>query len=195
MNATINSATGVSPHNTITGCHPNTGLPKLHKKKIANDDLGAYGMQINALLRQVHHCITLANNKADHKTETRLNHLPYKDPTKVGDKVLIYRPQSTIAQSSYPPWIGEFTVVKTNDMMSQMENENSDKNWIHHAHIHCFAPLPTHLSDITLSLSPCDTLQNTQDHSSLCILEHVTQTSRPSNITPQQTQNERKQMQ
>ena len=42
--ATINSTTGVSPHYTITGHHPNIGLPKLDKKKIANNDPEAYGM-------------------------------------------------------------------------------------------------------------------------------------------------------
>ena len=72
MNAMTNSATCVSPHYTITGCHPNIGLPKVHKKEIANDDLGAYGMQINVLLRQVHHHITLANDEASHKMEYRL---------------------------------------------------------------------------------------------------------------------------
>ena len=50
MNAMINSATGISPHYTFTGCHPNIGLFKLHKKEIANGDPGAYGMEINALL-------------------------------------------------------------------------------------------------------------------------------------------------
>ena len=51
MNATINSATGVSPHYTITGRHSNIGLPKLQGRDITNDNPGAYGMQINALLR------------------------------------------------------------------------------------------------------------------------------------------------
>ena len=59
MNATINSATNVSPHYTITGRHPNIGLPKLQGRDITNDNPGAYGMQINALLRQVHHRVAL----------------------------------------------------------------------------------------------------------------------------------------
>ena len=133
MNATINSATGVSPHYTIT-----IGLPKLHKKEIVSDDPRAYSMQINALLKQVDHHLTLANDEADLKMEARSYCLTYKDPIKVGDKVLIHWPQSTMAQSSHLPWI-EFTVVKTNEMMSQVENENSDKTWIHCIHICCLA--------------------------------------------------------
>ena len=84
MNATIESATGVSPHNAIPGRHPNIGLPKLLSKELTSNDPGAYGMQINALLRQVHHCIALANDKADHKLEASLNCFIYKDPIQVG---------------------------------------------------------------------------------------------------------------
>ena len=100
INVTINKATGVSQHYTITGRHSNISLPKLHKKEIANDDPGAYGMQINALLRQVHHCVTLANDEADHRMGASLNYLIYKDPIQVSGKVLIHRPQSIMAQSS-----------------------------------------------------------------------------------------------
>ena len=92
MNATINSATGVSPHNVITGCHPNMGLPKLLSKELASNDPGVYGMQINVLLRQVHHRVALANDEADHKLETSLNRFIYKDTIQVGNKVLLHQP-------------------------------------------------------------------------------------------------------
>ena len=62
------------------------------QKVIENDDPGAYGMQINALLRQVHHRVTLPNDEADHKMEARLNCPTYKELLQVGDKVLIHRP-------------------------------------------------------------------------------------------------------
>ena len=99
INATINSATDLSPFYTITGHNPNIGLPKLHKKEIANDNLRAYGIQINALHWLVHNHITLANNEANHNMKVRLNRLTYKDPIQVSDKVKIHRPQSAIAQS------------------------------------------------------------------------------------------------
>ena len=83
-------------------------------------------MQIDALLRQVHHRVALANDEADHKLEASLNCFINKDPIRVGDKVLLHRPQSTIAQSSNLPWIGDFKVIKTNDVMSQVQNENGD---------------------------------------------------------------------
>ena len=72
-NATINSTTGVSLHNAITGRHLNIGLPKLISKELASNDPGAYSIQINALLKQIHHRVALANDEADHKLEARLN--------------------------------------------------------------------------------------------------------------------------
>ena len=147
--ATINSATGVTPLYAITGRHPNIGLPKPLSKELASNDPGAYGMQINALLRQVHHRVARANDEADHKLEVSLNRFIYKDPTQVGDKVLLHRPQSTTAQSSNLSWIGDFKVIKTNDVMSQVRNENGDTAWIHRAHIHRLKPRPAHLSHIS----------------------------------------------
>lgn len=49
MNATINSATGASPHYIITGRQPNIGLPRLPDNSITNPSPTAYGMQVNAL--------------------------------------------------------------------------------------------------------------------------------------------------
>ena len=148
MNATINSATGVSSHYAITACCPNIGLPKLLSKELASDNPWAYGMQINALLRQVHHCVALANDKGDHKLEASLNRFIYKDPIWVSDKVLLHQPQSIIAQPSNLPWIGDFKVIKTNEVMSQVQNENGETAWIHWAHIRRLKPRPAHLSHV-----------------------------------------------
>ena len=105
MNATANTATGASPHYIITGRQPNIGLPKIPCQDIVNNNPGAYGMQINALLRQVHQRVALANNEADHKMEAKLNRSIFKDPIQVGDKVLLHRPQSATAHLSHLPWI------------------------------------------------------------------------------------------
>ena len=195
MNATINSATGVSPHYAITGCRPNIGLPKLLSKKLASNDLGVYGMQINALLRQVHHCVALANDEADHKLEASLNHFIYKDPIQVGDKVLLHRPQSTVAQSSNLHWIGDFKVIKTNDVMSQVQNENGDTAWIHWAHIRHPKQQPAHLSHIPPP-PLYHTHQNTQDSLSWPPFEshNLTQNSISKNIPSQPPENETKRM-
>lgn len=63
----VNNTTSVSPHYAINGHHPNIGLSKLLRQQVTNDNFETYVMQINALLRQVHHRVTLTNNEADHK--------------------------------------------------------------------------------------------------------------------------------
>ena len=142
-------------------------------------------MQINALLRQVHHCVALANDEADHKLEASLSHFIYKDPIQVGDKVLLHQPQSTRAQSSNLPWIGDFKIIKTNDVMSQVQNENGDTAWIHglifvvlnrHQHTYLTYPPPLY-----------PTHQNTQDPSSSppFKLHNLTQNSILNNISSQ----------
>ena len=135
MNATANTATGASPHYIITGRQPNIGLPKIPCQDIVNNNPGAYGMQINALLRQVHQRVALANNKADHKMEAKLNRSIFKDPIQVGDKVLLHRPQSATAHLSHLPWIGDFEVTKTNGLVVQVKNENCETHWVHRGHI------------------------------------------------------------
>ena len=195
MNATINSATGVFPHYAITGGHPNIGLPKLFSKNLASNDPGADGMQINALLRQVYPRVALANDEVDHKLEASLNRFIYQDPIRVSDKVLLHRPQSTIAQSSNLPWIGDFKVIKTNDVMSQVQNENGDTAWIHRVHIRRLKPRPVHLSHIP-PLPLYHTHQNTQDSSSSPPFEshNFTQNSISNNTHSQPPQNETKRM-
>ena len=84
----------------------------------------------------------------DQKLEASLNRFIYKDPIQVGEKVLLHRLQSTIAQSSNLPWIGDFKVIKINDVMSQVQYENDDTAWIHRAHIRRLKQRPAHLSHI-----------------------------------------------
>ena len=129
------------------------------------------------------------------KHEASLNHFFYKDPIQVGNKVLLHLPQSIIAQSSNLPWIGDFKVIKTNDVMSQVQNKNGDTAWIHRAHIRHHKPQPAHLFHM-LTPPLYHTHQNTQDPSSSppFKLHNLTQNSISNNIPSQQPQNETKQM-
>ena len=145
MNATANTATGASPHYIITGRQPNIGLPKIPCQDIVNNNPGAYGMQINALLRQVHQRVALANNEADHKMEAKLNRSIFKDPIQVGDKVLLHRPQSATAHLSHLPWIGDFEVTKTNGLVVQVKNDNCEMHWVHRGHVRRLVPRPNDL--------------------------------------------------
>ena len=145
MNATANTATGASPHYIITGRQPNIGPPKIPCQDIVNNNPGAYGMQINALLRQVHQRVALANNEADHKMEAKLNRSIFKDPIQVGDKVLLHRPQAATAHLSHLPWIGDFEVTKTNGLVVQVKNENCETHWVHRGYVRRLVPRPNDL--------------------------------------------------
>lgn len=162
MNATINSATGASPHYIITGRQPNIGLPRLPDNSITNPSPTAYGMQVNALLRQVHRHVALANNEADHAQDPNLDKDMNKEPIQVGDKVLIHRPQSAIAHASHLPWIGTFEVAKTNSMVIQIKNDDGQSEWVHRAHVRRLIPRPKHLSP-NLPPLPYPTRQSTEE--------------------------------
>ena len=101
MDATVCSATEVSPHYLISGRHPNVGLPRINNKDIIANTPTAYGKQVNALLRQVHNRVALASYETEHKYDSRLSHLYLNDPIQVGDKILLHRPKSTIAHNCY----------------------------------------------------------------------------------------------
>ena len=76
------------PRSTALLVYPHTTqlLVATPTLELANNDPGAYGMQINALQRQVHLRVALANDEADHKLEASLNRFINKDPIQVGDR-------------------------------------------------------------------------------------------------------------
>ena len=149
MNSMVNRSTGVSPHFIVTGRHPNLGLPQKEGEKVRHADPASYGMEINALLRQVHKVVELANQEADLKMERRLNSIPTKE-LEVGDKVLLYRPESAEAKSSHLPWLDGFTVVKTNGMVVKVKNGQNQTSWVHRHHLRYVPNRPDHLQTRTI---------------------------------------------
>ena len=161
MNSMANRSTGVSPHFIVTGRHPNLGLPQKEGERVRNSDPAAYGMQINALLRQVHKVVELANQEADLKMERRLNSIPSKN-LEVGDKVLLYRPESAEAKTTHLPWLDGFTVVKTNGMVVKIKNGQNQTSWVHRHHLRYVPNRPDHLQTRTLVM-PVPTNVNSQN--------------------------------
>ena len=56
------------------------------------------------------------------------------------------RPKSTIAHNSHLPWIGTFDVVKSNDSVLQIQDENGKREWVHRAHVRRIIPRPVDLN-------------------------------------------------
>ena len=159
MNATINSATGASPHYVITGRHPNICLPRIPQQGTQNSDPGSYGMQVNALLRQVNHHVKIANSEADRKMEDKANHNTFQEVIASGDKVLLHRPRSATALSSHLPWIGRFTVVKSNDMVLQIRDDKGNTDWVHRSHVRRLVPRPAYLDSSSRIITPIHSRQ------------------------------------
>ena len=149
MNSMINRSTGVSPHFVVTGRHPNLGLPQNEGGKIRNADPASYGMEINALLRQTHKVVELANQQADLKMENRMNTKPTKK-LESGDKVLLYRPESAKAKATHLHWLHGFTVVKSNGMVVKIKNDQNETSWVHRHHLRYVPNRPPHLQPRTI---------------------------------------------
>ena len=149
MNSMVNRSTGVSPHFIVTGRHPSLGLPQKEGEKVRNGDPASYGMEINALLRQVHKVVELASQEADLKMERRLNSIPSRQ-LEVGDKVLLYRPESAQAKATHLPWLDGFTVEKSNGMVVKVKNGQNQTSWVHRHHLRYVPNRPSHLQPRTI---------------------------------------------
>lgn len=155
MNATANSATGISPHYVITGKHPNIGLPKLPYRNITNDDTGAYCMLINALLRRppTRRPSKQWNRLQDEQTSESIKSC-YRSETKSYSTHLIQ------PQSKYHIFLGQ--VIKTNDMVLQTASGHGEISWVRRTHVRRLVPWLDHLVYPNL-LPPSQTLQAIPD--------------------------------
>ena len=149
MNAMVNVSTGVSPHYIITGRHPSLNLPVKENEQIRHPDPASYVMKVNQNLMKVHKAVAISAAEADEKMEARLNSVPSK-PLHPGDKVLLYRPQSAEAKRTKLPWLKNYTVVKSNNMVVQIRNEENDTCWVHRTQLRFIPDRPEHLQSRTL---------------------------------------------
>ena len=144
MNAMTNMSTGVSPHFIVTGRHPSLNLPKVDNDENRNPDPKLYGMNLSRQLIKVHKAVAIAAAEADEKMESRLNSSPTK-PLNPGDKVLLYRPMSAEAKRNKLPWLEGYTVVKSNNMVVKIRNDENVTCWVHRTQLRYVPDRPEHL--------------------------------------------------
>ena len=144
MNSMTNMSTGVSPHYIVTGRHPSLNLPNADNDKNRNPDPKLYGMNLSRQLIKVHKAVAIAAAEADEKMESRLNSSPTK-PLNPGDKVLLYRPMSAEAKRNKLPWIQGYTVVKSNNMVTKIRNDDNVTCWVHRTQLRFVPERPEHL--------------------------------------------------
>ena len=144
MNAMENRSTGVSPHYIVTGRHPSLNLPKADDDQNRNPDPKTYGMNLSRKLIKIHKAVAVAAAEADAKMELRLNTSPNK-PLNPGDKVLLYRPMSAEAKRNKLPWLEGYTVLKSNNMVVKIRNNDNITCWVHRTQLRYVPDRPDHL--------------------------------------------------
>ena len=151
MNAMTNRSTGVSPHYIVTGRHPSLNLPEKDNDTNRNPDPKLYGMRIGRELIRVHKAVAIAAAESDAKMEARLNSVPTK-PLNPGDKVLLYRPVSAEAKRNKLPWLEGYTVVKSNNMVIKIRNDDNVTCWVHRTQLRYIPDRPEHLQKKSVPL-------------------------------------------
>ena len=153
MNAMTNRSTGVSPHFILTGRHPSLNLPRKDDDTNRNPDPKLYAMKLGRKLIKVHKAVAIAAAESDAKMEARLNSVPTK-PLNPGDKVLLYRPVSAEAKRNKLPWLEGYTVVKSNNMVIKIRNNDNVTCWVHRTQLRYVPDRPENLQQSTPLMIP-----------------------------------------
>ena len=146
MNAMVNSATKFSPHFVIYGRHPTLFMPVPTTEITASSAL-SYGMAISNQNQIVQKLVTLAAEEADTALENRYNVGKCNSSLKPGDKVLLYRPNSSEAKRTKMPWLDGYQVVKSNGLVIKLKHKSGQMDWCHRHHIRLLQQRPQHLLD------------------------------------------------
>ena len=85
--------------------------------------------------------------------EARLNSVPTK-PLNPGDKVLLYRPVSAEAKRNKLPWLEGYTVVKSNNMVIKIRNNDNVTCWVHRTQLRYVPDRPENLQQSTPLMIP-----------------------------------------
>ena len=101
-------------------------------------------MNLSRQMTKVHKAVAIAAAEADAKMEARLNTSPNK-PLNPGDKVLLYRPMSAEAKRNKLPWLEGYTVVKSNNMVIKIRNDDNVTSWVHRTQLRYVPDRPEHL--------------------------------------------------
>ena len=134
MNAAKNTATGCSPYFAVYGREPimaGTLPPGVENR--STEPL-SYGLSVQKILQKAHEIIQLTNDEADKTLENRCNPIHPADELQSGDEAYLHRPESVNAKESHMPWIGPYTVLKSNGQIVQIDKDGTEE-WVHRFHL------------------------------------------------------------
>ena len=134
MNCCANKSTKISPHFLVTGRKPNIFIPSSGEEISGNTSPTSYAQKVKSLLLQASKTVNFVNNEADFKVDKQLNKNTVISKLEAGDTVFLYRPQSEEAKRTKLPWLGPYSVLKTNNMVAKIQRENATE-WVHRKHL------------------------------------------------------------
>ena len=147
MNACHNAATKCSPFYAMYGKNYCLDIPRLPKDDQKCFDALTHGMNLDAAMGKIHRLVELCAANADFEKDSKSRETKLEKLNQ-GDKVLIYRPLSTDANSV--GWIPGYSVLdgSSNNFSAKLKNEkNGQTDWVHRNHIRKLYPRPPHLDD------------------------------------------------
>ena len=146
MNACHNAATKCSPFYAMFGKNYCLDIPRLPKDDPKSFDALTHGMNLDAAMVKIHRLVEMCAADSDFKKDSKLRETKLEKLSQ-GDKVLIYRPLSSEANSNVG-WLDGYSVLNSNDFAAKLKNEaNGKTDWVHRSHIRKIYPRPPHLND------------------------------------------------
>ena len=146
MNAVQNAATRCSPFYAMFGRHYCLDIPRIPDKDKKYFDPLTHGMDLDAAMVKIHKLVNLCAKSTDFALDNTRRDSKSENLGQ-GDKVLIYRPLSTSADSEVG-WIPGYSVLESNDFAAKLKNDvNGKTDWVHKTHIRKLYPRPAHLDD------------------------------------------------
>ena len=118
-------------------------LPRLPGKDKRYFDPLTHGMDLDASMVKIGRLVNLCAKDADHALDNTLRESKPEEFGQ-GDKVLIYRPLSTSADSKVD-WKSGYSVLKSNEFAAKLKNDdNGMTDWVHRTPIRKIHPRPSH---------------------------------------------------
>ena len=134
MNAAKCTSTGCSPYYAIYGREPVIAGISAPGSELRSNEALSYGASVQTILQKAHELIRLTNDEADRALENRENPVHPADELATGEEAYLHRPQSENAKETHMPWIGPFTILKSNGSIVQIDR-NGTPEWVHRFHL------------------------------------------------------------
>ena len=143
FNASVNSTTKVSPWEAVRGTPYLINVP--NPNAIRASDPCTYRQEICSAVSQIQKSVRVANLEADYHFKKKRNSCHTRPPLEPGDRCCIYRPLARDKDKHFD-WVGDYTVVDSNDKVSRLRcNKTQKLDWYSNHQIKLLPKRPSYL--------------------------------------------------